>query len=340
MMSAIHAESVSIQPPTAAIVDRSMTEVCRLLEQPLPQLSPDAIWLSGDIPLYAHMRDIGLLSLANELADSVLCHECCQESSKPEAAPPNAEFAEPYQVYCSTCGWVSLSAGQARMWNVSPVKVARTLASALGLQAHYASTVLVPDALWRLGEIEIRRKRHTVFFVRRLPDNATDVRSAIRNLAAPGAEIVITSGDVTSALNAALADMTLVPLRAIAHIRKTQLVLENLEAFVTGVLDVPVSNETSLRLLHTKRVVLIAGVPHKISPQIYDFLSLLQKHDGDEVHKPRIAEALGFEEGFRRADIFKRHKLVLQTFIGTDDRNGYYWLNPEFAGQEGGDEST
>lgn len=334
------AASAVIQQRPAAIVDRSLHELCRLLEQADPQLAPDAIWLSGDVPLYAHMREIGFLSLANELADSVLCHECCQESSKPAAATLHAEDAAPYQVYCSACGWVPLSADHARMWNASPVKVARALASALGLQTRYASEALVPNVLWRLGEIEIRRKRHAVFFGRLLPDNAAAVRSAIRTHAAPSTEIVITSGDVLSAQNTVLADMTIVPLRAVAHLRKTQLVLENIEAFVTDVRDVPASSETSLRLLHTKRAVQIAGVTHKVSPQIHDFLCILKKHDGDEVHKRHIAEALGLEEGFRRADIFKRHKQVLETFIGTDDRNGYYWLKPEFVGQGGGAEST
>ncbi|ELX8338865.1 hypothetical protein RYY48_006506 [Pseudomonas aeruginosa] len=121
-------------------------------------------------------------------------------------------------------------------------------------------------------------------------------------------------------------------LRAIAHIRKSGLVIENLEAYLTRPAPVQESTETSLRLMHTQRVALINGEPVDLSPQVYLFLKILEDADGDEVHKRHMAEGLGLEPGtsFRTAGVFKRHKQVYTTFVDKDDK-GHYWLKPDFV---------
>src|SRR3546814_1536035 len=58
------------------------------------------------------------------------------------------------------------------------------------------------------------------------------VAAKLAQLVAPGAEVIITAGEPASLLGTALGDRLLVPLRAIAHIRKSGLVIENLEAYL------------------------------------------------------------------------------------------------------------
>lgn len=90
------------------------------------------------------------------------------------------------------------------------------------------------------------------------------------------------------------------------------------------------SDETSLRLLHTRRVVLIGGAEHKFLPQVYGFLKVLEDADGDEARSKReIARALGIPETFRYADIKKHHRLVFDTFVQSDHK-GNFWLIPEY----------
>ena len=119
------------------------------------------------------------------------------------------------------------------------------------------------------------------------------------------------------------------PLRAVAQLRKGHLTLEPLDGYFDGLAPPVTSDETSLRLLHTRRVVLIGGAEHKLSPQVYGFLKVLEDADGDEVPKREIARALGIPETFRYADIKKRHKAVFDTFVQSDDK-GHFWLRPEF----------
>jgi hypothetical protein len=206
------------------------------------------------------------------------------------------------------------------------------LSVALGLAPRYTIEPIIDNVLWRLGEMEHRRRRHTVFFARRLSAMPEQVAAKLTQLVAPGSEVVITADDPASLVGTVLGDRLLIPLRAIAHIRKAGLVIENLEAYLTRAAPVQESAETSLRLMHTQRVALIDGQAIDLSPQVYLFLEILEDADGDEVHKRHIAEGLGLEPGasFRTADIFKRHKQVYATFVDKDDK-GHYWLKPEFV---------
>jgi hypothetical protein len=315
----------------AALNDQSLIELSCLLEQDVPHLAPDAVWLSGKPVLYAHLQDMGVLTLSNDVAGNVVCRDCCNETIRPQANPAAGKADVGYRGYCRNCSWIDLTREQAHFWQAQPLKIARWLASALQLNTRFVVEPVIDGVLWRLGEIEHRRKRRTLFFGRRLPSSADAVHAKLNALVAPGAEVIITTSDIEQLRNSVLADRLVVPLRAVAHIRKAGFVIENLDAYLVGPGAVETSDETSLRLMHTQRVALIEGEKHKLSPQVFSFLKILEDADGDEVHKRHIAEALGVEAAtFRTADIVKRHRVVFDTFVESDHK-GSYWLKPDFV---------
>lgn len=281
--------------------------------------------------IYRHLREVGALTLSNDLVGSIECPDCCGVAIEPESNTESEMESLPYRGYCLDCGWIPLKPDQARLWLAHPVKIASWLGVALRLASRQAPEPVVTDVLWRLGETEYRRRRHTLFFGRRLLPSVDAVRDALDRQVAPGTEVVITTSDTVALRNTALGDRLTVPLRAVAHLRKAGLVVENLEAYLTGMLPAVESMETSLRLLHSRRVALIEGVEHKVPPQLHGLLTVLEEFDGDEVHKRHLAERLGIEpEKFRLADIVKRHRLIFEAFAEADQK-GHYWLKPEFA---------
>lgn len=314
----------------AVMNDQGLAEICRLLEREDMLISPDAVWLSSRPGFYAHLLALDAIAVSRQRALDILCPECGTESMRPH--PYAGPASQPNRGHCPECGWVELTNEQAHYWQVQPAKLAKWLSVGLGLAPRYAVEPIVENTLWRLGEMEHRRRRHTVFFARRLRAMPEQVATKLTQLVAPGAEVIITSDDPASLVGTDLGDRLLVPLRAIAHIRKAGLVIENLDAYLTRPAPEQESTETSLRLMHTQRVALIDGLAIDLSPQVYLFLKILEDADGDEVHKRHIAEGLGLEPGasFRTADIFKRHKQVYTTFVDKDAK-GHYWLKPEFV---------
>lgn len=309
-----------------ALNDRAMSSLCWLIEQPIPRLAPDAVQACGDV--YRHLREIEFLTLSNELVGSILCRECGTELIQPTAADMANTESHPYQGCCPDCGWIPLAAEDARWWQAQPVKIARWLNSALRLSPHYRVETIIDGKLWRLGEREFNRRRYGMFFGRQLAASAQQVGDALANLAASGTEIIITASDVQALQGTVLQDRTIVPLRSVAHLRKGGLVVENIETFIPSMCPVEAFGETSLRKLDN-RIALIDGRPIHLSPQVQGFLQVLLDADGDEVAKYRIAEHLRIEPNFKLANIFKRHKSVLDTFVDYN-RKGYFWLKPEF----------
>jgi hypothetical protein len=313
-----------------ALNDRAMAALCWLVEQPIPRLAPDAVRAGHCADVYRHLREIELLALSNDMAGGVLCRDCGTEVIQPVAANVECPDEHPYQGYCPDCGWVQLTAEDARWWQAQPTKVARWLNSAIKLSPNYRVETIIDGVLWRLGEREFNRRRHVIFFGRRLVESATAIVNALSNLSAPGAEIIVTTSEIESIGRTPLRDRQIVPLRGIAHLRKAGFVVENFESFIPTLAAIQTTDETSLRLMHTRQIALIAGQEFPLSPQVYAFMKILEDADGDEVHKRHIAKQLGLDVGFRKADVFKRHKEVFDTFAEYDSK-GNYWLKPEFV---------
>jgi hypothetical protein len=311
----------------------ALAEMTKLLEQPGHHLLPDAVWLGGRADVFKHLRDVEALSLSHEIADAVLCPDCMSGSIRPEQTPHGSPIG--VRAYCCECGWVQLPKERARLWQASPTKVAEWLNVALGLKSRYSVTEVIKGVLWHLGEREFKRRRHSLFFGCQLVVNQDGVGSALDQSAAPGSDVIITTSDIVILHRSRLGSRIFVPLGAVAQLRKGGLVIENLEAYVDGIAPAQASDETSLRLLEAKQVALIGGVEVSLSPQVFKFLRVLLEADGDEVHKRLIAKALEIPENFRFADIKKRHAEVFATFVESD-RNGYYWLHPDYLPSEGG----
>ena len=288
---------------------------------------PDTVWVGGMAAIYQHLRDNEALGLSATVASAVLCPDCMNISVQPENAPPGAE--QPYRAYCGDCGWINLPKERARWWLANPAKVADWLNAALGLKARNPVTELARGKLWHLGDREHRRHRYSFFFGCQLPSDPSGVRAELDKHSAPGTEVVITTSDLVTLRASTLGGRLFVPLRAVAHLRKGHLVLESLDAYLDGLAPAVVSNETSLRQLHSKRAVLINGDEIRLSPQVYGFLKVLDEAEGDEVHKRKIAGALEIAENFRYADIRKHHREVFDTFVQSDQK-GNYWLHPDY----------
>jgi len=303
--------------------DIALTRLCSLIEAADGNLHPDAVRYSGEREAFRHLLDFGALGPGDGLSPGILCPWC-----------GGAELAEigfahgQHRGYCSDCGWVDLEVDQVKPLRVDVARIVRWLSVTLGLTGRYVCEALVPDALWRLGEIEHRRKRRTVFFGRRLdvPACVPLVAQQLHAVCAPGCGVLITTTpDVDATLLAT--DQRVVPLRAVAHLRKGGFVIENLAAYLDDVgTTEESSSETSLRLLHSGRTALIDGKQHRLSPQVYCFLSVLQATGGEPVHKRNLADALDIDvDRCKGTDIFKRHRDVYRTFVDHDNA-GNYWL--------------
>ena len=309
---------------TGPVSAPALTELCRLLERPDARILPDAVWLTGQLPLYQHLRDLGAVGLAQQVAPFVTCWGCASHLVRPERAE---DGTAPYQGYCPECGRLALTMADVRPWQAEPVRIAEWLSRALGLNVRHPVTPLLEGVLWHLGEREYRRYRYSFFFGCRLQQVPEAAVAAVARRAAPGAGVVITTTD--PGLLPTPSPCRWVPLPAVAQLRKAGFALENFEAYLEDAPAPDETDESSLRLLHSQQVVLIRGQQIHVPLQVYDFLRVLEDAEGEEVDKEAMADALDIKPAFRLADIFKRHRLVQRTFVDTS-KKGRYRLRSEF----------
>ncbi len=311
----------------AGVVDQAFQLLCNWLEGEPGDLLPDGVRYSGQAEVYHHLLDLGAVSLGPSVAHI----ECpgCQDH-----ALAGLVFIDPeYRGYCLDCGWIELAPIEARSYQLDPGRIARWLQVAFGLAGRYTLQPLIPDVLWRLGEWEQKRTRYTVFFARRWQDAAhvQVVNQHLLQHSAPTKGILLSASQRLDA-DALSARPRLIPLRAAAHLRKGGLQLENIADFLEPAKpspgDVP---ETSLRLLRSGRLALIAGESIKVPPQIQQFLLFLLEAQGQPVTKRHLADWLEISvDCCAGTKVFKRHKTVYDTFV-CNDRLGRYWLNPIYC---------
>ena len=133
-----------------------------LSKPPEGVIHPDGVRYSGEASAYEHLVELGALSPGDGLAAAILCPWCGGGDLH------TLRFMHPhYQGYCVDCGWIELAPDQVTPWRVNYPRIAGWLGAALGVAGRYPVQELVPDVLWRLGELEHRRTRYSLFFGRR-----------------------------------------------------------------------------------------------------------------------------------------------------------------------------
>ncbi len=296
-------------------VDLAFRLLCDWLAIGAPSLHP-AVLADVDTGVgYRHLLDLGLAKPEVRLLDDITCPWCSTGTLYQVCRVRGGSGGNAYRGLCLSCGWQNIPASQLSPLSLDLPKIARAVAAALGLASRFETQEIVPGKLWRIGEREISRKRHRVWFA---PVVDEDIIRALSG----DAGILVCIEAPTSRLPA-MAKPSPVPLRACAHLRKAGLVIEDFEAYVGSASTSELG--TSLTCLG-QRAVHINCERVAISPQVQRFLEVLVAADGKPVHKSTIADALEIDvDKFSPHQIFKKHMAVKDVFVRADGA-GRYWL--------------
>jgi hypothetical protein len=296
-------------------VDLAFRLLCDWLATGGPALHP-AVLADVDTGVgYRHLLDLRFAKPEARLLEDTACPWCSTGTLHQVCRARCASGGDAYRGLCLRCGWQNISAAQLSALRLDLPKIARAVAAALGLVSRFETQEIVPWKLWRIGEREIARRRHRVWFA---PAVDEDIARALSGEAG-----ILVCVDAPTARLPAMAKLAPVPLRACAHLRKAGLVIEDFEAYVGSANTNEIG--TSLASLD-QRAVHINGERIAISPQVQRFLAVLVATGGKPVHKSNLADALEIDvDKFSPHQIFKKHMAVKEAFVGADGA-GRYWL--------------
>lgn len=306
----------------------AMQQLCKMLEQAHALLLPDAPSLAGYQREIDYLHACAAIAPAQQLAKSIVCPDCLEHRIQPQHNGSGG-----YQAYCDECGWVVLGPQQSRPWQVQPSVIAKWLQVGLALDRKQSVQPLLEQRLWHLGRKLVNRRWYDFFFGVSLLGHEMQCAQSIAQLAPAANAVLLHCGEDAVLRKSALHSLNIVPLRAVAHIRKNAFMLQNWEQYLNRVptasdaSDITDPTETSLRLLESHRVAIVEGMRIGLSPLQQKFLLKLVAAQGDEVSKRDMCDALGCPD-FRYADIKKRNKQVFETFVVARG-NGCYYLNNE-----------
>jgi hypothetical protein len=312
---------------STALVDRSMQKLSWLLSTDNAYLCPEHVLHADDHDAYAHLQQIGLLQLSSQAETQVICPSCQEQWIR-----PMLHSDRHLQGLCLECGNVPLGIQNIGHTQLNVEEVARRLQMALSLQTRFQLTATVPGHLWRLGDLEINRKRHTLVFAHGLSNAEHTFTQALQQLAPIGAIVVFGFEERpvwTTNLKAAY-----IPLTAVLRLRKTAFVLDDWQSYLhtapTLATDDTSVSSTSLHLLRSSHVALIEGERHSVPPDARQLLLMLLEAEGEEIHKSELAERLGKPHDFKLSALFRRCKPVQETFVVADER-GRYRIRDEYC---------
>ena len=303
----------SKKKPSMPKVDLAFRLLCDWLAIGAPTLHP-AVLSDVDTGVgYRHLIDLGLAKPECRLLEDIACPWCSTGTLHQVCRARGASGGDAYRGLCLSCGWQSIPAAQLSPLTLDLPKIVRAVAAALGLASRFETQEIVPGKLWRIGEREVARKRHRVWFA---PGVDEDIARALSGEAG-----ILVCINAPASRPIALAKLAPIPLGACAHLRKAGLVIEDFETYV-GSADAR-EIVTSLACLD-QRVVHVNGERIAISPQVQRFLKVLVAADGKPVHKSTIADALEIDvDKFSPHQIFKKHKSVKEALVDGDGSGRY-----------------
>jgi hypothetical protein len=309
---------------STALVDRSMQKLSWLLSTDNAYLCPEHVLHADDHDAYAHLQQIGLLQLSAQAETQVICPSCQEQWIR-----PMLHSDRHLQGLCLECGNVPLGIQNIGHTQLNVEEVARRLQMALSLQTRFQLTATVPGHLWRLGDLEINRKRHTLVFAYGLTSVEHTVTQTLPLLAPSGVAVVFSFESLPEWMRTWAGAH--IPLAAVLRLRKTAFVLDDWQSYVyatpssapTFAADDTPASRTSLHLLRSSHIALIEGERHSVPPDARQLLLMLLEAEGEEIHKSELAERLGKPHDFKLSVLFRRCKPVQETFVVADERGRY-----------------
>ena len=159
--TATHAFKKKLSMPK---VDLAFRLLCDWLAAGAPFLHPAVLADVDTGAGYRHLLDLGLAKPECRLLEDIACPWCSTGTLHQVCRIRGGIGGNAYRGLRLGCGWQNIPAAQLSPLALDLPKIARAVAAALGLASRYETHEIVPGKLWRIGEREVARKRHQVWF--------------------------------------------------------------------------------------------------------------------------------------------------------------------------------
>lgn len=290
----------------------------RLVEEALDPAERDA---------FRALCDSGALKPAEDVP-LVLCPVCGEHDLEPR------RIGGILQGLCPECGYVPITNASLKAWAVDPEWLLGQLRVAFGMAARQASQVLVPGAVWKVGDFKQGRRSRRVLLALRLVEHATNkaFREALGEKIERDNAVVIATTPKSAAM---VSDLSLpfVHLAEIVHLRSGKLELDQARwdwCLKPAHLR---SHDVSPVFHEDFRVAIIDGDEQTFTPLQAAVLSYLHAAKGQKCHKESIMRDIDSPQK-NPIELFRHNLRQMEAFgrVAEWDEFGYYWLRPSVEG--------
>ena len=157
-------------------VDLAFRLLCDWLTIGAPSLHP-AVLADVDTGIgYRHLLHLGLAKPDARLLDDSACPWCSSGALHQVSRVRGVGGRIAYRGLCLSCGWQDVPAEDMSPLRLDLPRIVRAVGASLDLASRFETQEVVPAKLWRLGEREIARKRHRVWFAPVVDDSVAQAR--------------------------------------------------------------------------------------------------------------------------------------------------------------------
>lgn len=290
----------------------------RLVEEALDPAEHDAFRALCDSGAVKPAEDVPL----------VLCPVCGEHDLQPR------RIGGILQGLCPECGYVPITNASLKAWAVDPEWLLGQLRVAFGMAARQASQVLVPGAVWKVGDFKQGRRPRRVLLASRLAEHATNkaFREALVEKIERDNAVVIATTPKSVAM---VSDLSLpyVHLAEIVHLRSGKLELDQARwdwCLKPAHLR---SHDPSPVFYENFRVAIIDGDECTFSPLQAAVLAYLYAAKGQKCHKDSIMRDIDSPQK-NPVELFRHNPRQTEAFgrlVEWDDA-GFYRLRSIYNG--------
>lgn len=276
----------------------------------------------GERDAFALLQQHDAMVSAADVA-AVLCPWCGEHDVAPQRR------AGRLQALCPECGYVAVTNPVLQAWTADPDWMLGRLRGAFGIAARQASTVLVPDTLWQVGQATTARRTRRVLFTRRLAqDVVLRVVRASLQASVPLESAVLIGTTARAAARLDGLDLPYLGLAEIVRWRSGKLELDD-ERWERSLRTTSPATGPDAGVVFSNgyRRALVVGVEYRFSVLQASFFEHLARACGEKCHKDSIMASIGSPQK-NPAELFRKNRSQQEGFhrLVEQDQHGYYWL--------------